>query len=61
MAYCDELEVLSLAMGDGSLISFQLEIKLEKDDDDDEEDYGEETLHKTVILKRTYEQIEGMA
>jgi hypothetical protein len=59
LAYCDDLEVLNLAMSDGSLISFQLEIKLEKDEDEDDDDYGDETLHKTVILKRTYEQIEG--
>jgi|LauGreDrversion4_2_1035121.scaffolds.fasta_scaffold283112_1 hypothetical protein len=39
LTYCDELEVFSLGMADGTIISYHLQVELDKDDDD----YGDES------------------
>ncbi len=62
ITYCDELNILSLGLSDGRVQSFHIQVELDRDgkDDDDDDEYGLEDHYKTkVILKRTYEQMEG--
>lgn len=64
LTFCEELEILSLAMSDGSVVSFHLKVELDRDshtDDEDDDDYGEEsgTHDPNLIVKKSYVQMEG--
>ncbi|TNV82742.1 hypothetical protein FGO68_gene9612 [Halteria grandinella] len=64
ITYCDELDILSLAMSDGSIISFNIKVELDRDnnkddDDDDDDEYGEQEYDRNLIVKKSYEQMEG--
>lgn len=60
ITYCDELDILSLAMSDGSIISFNIKVELDRDnnkddDDDDDDEYGEQEYDRNLIVKKSYE------
>lgn len=45
MTYCDELDILSLGLCDGSILNFHIKVELDRDSatqDDDDDDYGDE-------------------
>lgn len=47
MTYCDELEILSLALTDGTVRSFHFNIQINKENEDEEDDeYYEEEQPK---------------
>ena len=55
LTYCDDLDLVSLAMNEGSVHSFLIQIEKGNNDDDDEEDVYMNRGHN-VIIKRVYEQ-----
>lgn len=63
IAYCDELEILTLSFNDGSIQCLHFDIQLDKDGeaDDEDDEYGRENefQKENVIIKKSYEQCEG--
>jgi len=55
LTYCEDLDLVSLAINDGSVHSFQIQIEKGSNDDDDEDD-SYMNRGRNVIIKRVYEQ-----